>query len=165
MEKEERDQIEKKLAHDTAWRTLNFIDLQDWKTCAYTQKYRGHSGKTFIIWKNAAAGPSILDVYKVSKFAADLATGLQATLTNEFGDDCVVTHAPTRLDSYTAFIHIPFIQDMQFLPNQNHTAKVLRFPLVVRQAGRPKAMVPNETYLTDVVDFVSLFPQFADRKF
>jgi hypothetical protein len=165
MEKEERDQIEKRLAHDTAWRNLEFTDLQDWKTCLYTQKYRGHSGKTFIVWKNTSTGPSILDVYKVTKFSADLAKGFQITLTNEFGEDCVVTHTPTKLSDYIAFIHIPFIQDMQFLPNPNNTAKVLRFPLIIRQAGRPKSMIPNESYVADVVDFVALFPKFADRKF
>lgn len=165
MQKDERDQLEKKLAHKAAWRGLDPEDFKDWKDCGFTIKYRGHSGKTFVVWQCTGAEPKILDVYKVSDFNACLQDGLWANLADDKSNEQLVDHTPARLGGYDIFVHIPFIQDMQYLPNHNETANVLRFPLIFKQTGRPRSLVVNSVYLTDVVDLVSIFPQFTDRKF
>lgn len=165
MKPEERDALEKRLAQAAAWRDLDFEDLAEWKGCAFTSKYRCHSGKTFLVWKAQSDEPKVLDIYKVTNFGASLIHGFVTTLTDEFGEEHVVTHTPARLASHKVFMHIPYMQEMQYLPNANNSAKVLRFPLVVRQQGRPASLAAGGSYLTDVVDFVRLFPQFTDRKF
>jgi hypothetical protein len=165
MEKEERDALEKKLAHEAAWKTLSFHDLEDWKSCSYINKARAHSGKTFIVWKNTAAEPTILDVFKVQSIQVSFTDGLQATVADEWGEEYTVGHSPSRISSYKVYMHIPYTPELQYLPNASKTTKVLRFPLIVKQFGRPDSLAMNMTYLTDVPDFKRLFPQFIDRKF
>lgn len=165
MLKEERDLIEKRLAQRAAWAELGPEDLKKWQACGYTVKYRAHSAKTFLIWKNTEGEPTIVDVYKINDFQADFSGGLWTCMENEHGVEHEIGHNPSRIGDYNVFVHIPYIQNMQYLPNQTESAYVLRFPLVFRQHGRPRSLARNETYLTDVTDFVSIFPQFADRKF
>lgn len=165
MEKEERDALEKRLSARAAWADLTSTDLRCWQSCGFTIKYRGHNGKTFVIWKKLEGEPTILDVYKITDFQANFEEGLYTFLENEHGQEQEIKHSPVRLGGYDIFVHIPFMQDMQYLPNRAETTNVLRFPLVFKQSGRPRSIAKGVIYLTDVTDFIDIFPQFADRKF
>lgn len=165
MDRDERDLLEKQLAQKAAWSTMNREDLQDWRNCEFTNKYRGHKGKTLIVWEHTNSEPKILDVFKVTELVVSLVDGYSVYFENEDCEEFEITHTPVRLGKYNFFLHVPYMQDTQYLPNKGGTANVLRFPFVVRQKGRPKLPVLGEVYLMDVIDFVSSFPQFADRKF
>lgn len=163
----DRRYLERSLALKAAAQHLTPRDYADWRLYGFTHRSLCHYNKVFAVWRQTPEGPVVIDSITVTEISVDSIDGFAVRIRNAAGEHQWLCHKPDRLFHLPVFAHIPFMPDITFLPRQEKgdiESMQLKFPIVYKTAGNPDRLVNGLVYLTQVGEFRSTYPQFADLR-
>lgn len=169
MQLDQRLYLERSLAAEQSKRHQSAADHSEWEGMGFTARLLCHYDKILVVWKQGANGPQILGRLRIVNADASTFEGIGVCVEVSVGDgpDSMqwITHTPARLFGLPIFMHVPFINEITYTPEGRKPEKmVLRFPLVVKTAGNPNSPKLGNTYVTQIGEFRTLYPEFADLK-
>ena len=169
MHLDQRRYLERSLATENSKRSQTPADHEEWSAAGYVCRVLCHYDKIFAVWRETDTGPEIMGRIRVIDIEATTRYGLAVCLESSvrgLGEDLLwVGHEPDRIFGLPVFCHVPYISDVTFTPESRVPEHyVTRFPLVIKMRSSPFNPVNGDVYVTQIGEFRSRYPKFADLK-
>ena len=155
--------LEKILAASAADSGLDADDAADWHEAGYTFRTHCNLNKIFVLWTPFVDSPFIHTQVTVRDVHLSVRNGMSVRVADKEGQTQWITHTPSKLLNRDVFCHVPYLLDVQYIPNKFRSEEmILRFPLVFKTASKPSLFIEGDTYITPVSEFRLTFPEFKN---
>lgn len=169
MNTEDRKFLERTLALENSLQSQPALDHHEWTNAGFICRILCHYGKLLVIWHETDDGPRVLGRIRITDLEATTREGvavcIETSVRGRAEDYLWIGHKPQRIFGLPLFAHVPFICDIRHVPEERSAdGYVTRFPLVFKSQSNPRRPVIGDTYITQLSEFRSTYPKFADLR-
>ena len=157
--------LDKTLATEAAYETLDDVELEGWKACRYTFRTAANYAKIFVVYTLDRGSAKVLCIVRTLEIDICHLSGMSMQVSVEVPGfapvEYSVGHDPVPIFEEKIFCHIPYVISAFYTPHLVTGKFVLRVPVVFKTEAKPWDTAPG-VRLVSLSDFKSTFPEYKN---
>lgn len=163
-----KPQLEQLWVNKAAAARLSTADLRLWANLQSTHRLYIGIGRTLLVWTAVNGQPEPVYSLAITELRSSFQQGLELVV-KRGQEYTTVGHTPTKLPEIPCFAWVPHFSEVRWAPADYDRPDDPRFftaPLCVKVVSNPsRGLVEGGVYISSVMEFRQLWPQFKNLQF